>query len=64
MEAIYSSETSVHTRSTERHIPKYGLLHTFIIMEELLGNDVFCGSDSRLYNEDYRPAGVRIKGVS
>jgi hypothetical protein len=28
MEAIHSSETSVHTRSTLRHIPKDGILHS------------------------------------
>jgi hypothetical protein len=28
MEAIYSSETSVHTRSTKPHIPEYGILHS------------------------------------
>jgi hypothetical protein len=28
MEAISSSETSVHTKSTRRHIPEYGILHT------------------------------------
>jgi hypothetical protein len=27
IEAIYSSETSVHTRSTQRHIPEDGILH-------------------------------------
>jgi hypothetical protein len=27
MEAIHSSETSVHTRSTQRHIPEDGILH-------------------------------------
>jgi hypothetical protein len=27
MEAIHSSETSVHTRSTWRHIPEDGILH-------------------------------------
>jgi hypothetical protein len=26
MEAIFSSETSVHTRSTQRHIPEDGIL--------------------------------------
>jgi hypothetical protein len=28
MEAIHSSETSVHTRSTRRHIPEYGIIHS------------------------------------
>jgi hypothetical protein len=28
MEAILSSETSVHTRSTHRHIPEDGILHS------------------------------------
>jgi hypothetical protein len=28
MEAIRSSETSVHTRSTGRHIPEDGILHS------------------------------------
>jgi hypothetical protein len=28
MEAIRSSETSVHTRSTQRHIPEDGILHS------------------------------------
>jgi hypothetical protein len=28
MEAIHSSETSVHIRSTRRHIPKDGILHS------------------------------------
>jgi hypothetical protein len=28
MEAICSSETSVHTRSTRRHIPEHGILHS------------------------------------
>jgi hypothetical protein len=28
MEAIYSSETSVHTRSTRRHFPEDGILHS------------------------------------
>jgi hypothetical protein len=28
MEAIYSPETSVHTRSTRRHIPEDGILHS------------------------------------
>jgi hypothetical protein len=28
MEAIRSSETAVHTRSTRRHIPKDGILHS------------------------------------
>jgi hypothetical protein len=27
MEAIRTSETSVHTRSTQRHIPEDGILH-------------------------------------
>jgi hypothetical protein len=30
MEAISSFETSVHTRSTQRHIPEDGMLHNFI----------------------------------
>jgi hypothetical protein len=29
MEAIHSSETSVHTTSTRRHIPEDGLLHSY-----------------------------------
>jgi hypothetical protein len=28
LEAIRSSETSVHTRSTRRHIPENGILHS------------------------------------
>jgi hypothetical protein len=28
MEAIHSSETSVYTRSTQRHIPEDGILHS------------------------------------
>jgi hypothetical protein len=28
MEAICSSETSVHTRSTQRHIPEDGIIHS------------------------------------
>jgi hypothetical protein len=28
MGAIRSSETSVHTRSTRRHIPEYSILHS------------------------------------
>jgi hypothetical protein len=28
MEAIRSSETSVHTRSTQRHVPEDGILHS------------------------------------
>jgi hypothetical protein len=28
MEAIRSSETSVHTKSTRRHIPEGGILHS------------------------------------
>jgi hypothetical protein len=28
MEAIHSPETSVHTRSTRRHIPEDGILHS------------------------------------
>jgi hypothetical protein len=27
------------------------------------GNGVFCGSAPRLYNEDLRPAGIRMKGL-
>jgi hypothetical protein len=30
MEVIRSSETSVHTRSTRRHIPKDGTLHCYL----------------------------------
>jgi hypothetical protein len=29
MEAISSSETSVHTRCTQRHIPEDGILHSY-----------------------------------
>jgi hypothetical protein len=28
MEAIRSSETAVHTRSTRRHVPEYGIFHS------------------------------------
>jgi hypothetical protein len=28
MEMIHSSETSVHTRTTQRHIPENGILHS------------------------------------
>jgi hypothetical protein len=38
--------------------------HTSVTIEELLGNDVFCGAALRLYNEDYRPIGMRIERVS
>jgi hypothetical protein len=31
MEAIHSSETSGHTRSTRRHIPEDGILFAYII---------------------------------
>jgi hypothetical protein len=37
--------------------------HASITIEELLGNGVFCGPAPRLYNEDPRPAGIRIEGV-
>jgi hypothetical protein len=30
MEAILSSETSVHTRSTQRHMPEDGILHNHL----------------------------------
>jgi hypothetical protein len=29
MESIHFSETSVHTRSTQRHIPQDGILHSY-----------------------------------
>jgi hypothetical protein len=31
MEAIRSSETSIHTRTTRRHIPENGILHPILI---------------------------------
>jgi hypothetical protein len=35
MEAIRSSETSVHRRSTRRHIPEGGILHSHLHDENL-----------------------------
>jgi hypothetical protein len=35
MEAIRSPETSVHTRSTRRHIPQDGILHHKVALEML-----------------------------
>jgi hypothetical protein len=45
MELIYSSETSVHTRSTRRHIPEDGIFQTRTYaseMRRLLLEDNFC----------------------
>jgi hypothetical protein len=36
MEAIRSSETSVHTRSTRRHIPEGGILHIHYFLRQML----------------------------
>jgi hypothetical protein len=33
MEAIHSSETSVHTRYTWRHIPEHGILQIYIYLQ-------------------------------
>jgi hypothetical protein len=37
MEAIRSSETSVHIRSTQRHVPEDGILKIFMLSELIFG---------------------------
>jgi hypothetical protein len=41
MEAIRSSETSVHTRSTRLHIPEDGILHVSFCPQSVTGIYVF-----------------------
>jgi hypothetical protein len=43
MEAICSSETSVHTRSTWRHIPEYAILQ-FVHVSNLAARGLFQGT--------------------
>jgi hypothetical protein len=42
MEAIPSSETSVHTRSTQRHIPEDGVLHAHRRENFKSYREIFC----------------------
>jgi hypothetical protein len=60
LEAILSSETSVHTSSTRRHIPEDGVLHSH--RRENLKSYMFRAL-SRLLSCHYRPMGKRAPGT-
>jgi hypothetical protein len=45
MEAIRSSETSVHTRSTRRHIPEDGILHLWVLIQDVQGSNLNLDTD-------------------
>jgi hypothetical protein len=50
MEAIHSSETSVHTRCTRRHIPEDGNLYTNICLIRIV---ITISIEDRLLSEKY-----------
>jgi hypothetical protein len=60
------SPAATNTQATIEELPFLcnREVNTSIITEELLANGVSVGTDPRLYNEDYRPARIRIEGVS
>jgi hypothetical protein len=52
-EAIFSSETSVHTRSTRRHIREDGIVHRGDMFFRNLEDRSFIATALRKQNEEY-----------